>query len=133
MKKSFRYQNPTHHFFLYFYKYIFHLFGSKSVFPGCLMQELHREGKAANYVDKAKTALPDEQKHNLPQKRNPSALRADFSCNKRTCNQYLNVNDFHMKPSEKEKLFTRSRSLSSLKPILSLLSYLATAIKGASE
>lgn len=61
------------------------------------------------------------------------SARADFSGNKRTRNRYLNVSDFHVKPSENEKLFTQTNSLSSLKPVLSLLSYLAAAIEGASE
>lgn len=61
------------------------------------------------------------------------SARADFSGNKRTCNQFLNVSDFHVKPSENEKLFTWTHSLSSRKPVLSLLSYLAAAVKGASE
>lgn len=57
---------------------------------------------------------------------------ADFSCNK-TCNQYLNVSDFHAKSSEKKTRCAQALSLRSLKPVLSLLSYLVAAVKGTSE
>jgi len=75
-KKSLRYQNTTHYSFLYFASLFFCLFGSKSVLPGCLMQELHREGQVANQIcGQSKDSIPNKQNHNLPQKRNAS----DFS------------------------------------------------------
>lgn len=61
------------------------------------------------------------------------SAKAGFSCNKRTRNKDLNVDYFHMKPFENERLCSQTRSLSSHKTTFPSLSYLAAAIKGASE